>query len=188
MTSTYAQRFQAALDRTERFGLATPAVHPVTQRYLTEQATPALYEVLKEQMAGLGPEHLVARCIPIHRGLRPHVTSVLGCEALLTLGHVETPEQTRFERSEAAYQANLDGTYLGDLNRLHAWLTLPSMEILDLTFVTSMAAVNGWGSQYEGLPILSHADELKDGLAYHPMLVGPAFLAEVAVRHGVAML
>lgn len=185
---TYVERFRAAQARTERFGLSAPDVTHTPGRFLTEPGLSALHGVLNDIYGELTPRDLVARCVPIHRTLREAISLTLGCDAVLTIGHVETPERTRFLRSEADYLANLEGTYLADLNQLHCWLTLPSMELVDLTLLTSLAAINQWDETPVGRPILRHADELSAGLSFHPMLLGEAFFDEVGRRHGVWML
>jgi hypothetical protein len=53
---------------------------------------------------------------------------------------------------------------------VHAWLTLPSMEIIDATLATTMAIAQGRPEQGGGV-VMGHADGFT-GFAYRPMLVG----------------
>lgn len=187
---TYVERFQAAQERTKRLGLPLPDVTPTATRFLSEPGLTTLQAVVSEVFRELTPSDLVGRCVSIHRATREDVSRALGCEAVLTIGHVETPEMTYFGRAESDYRDNLEGTYLANLNQLHCWLTLPSMEIIDLTLVTSFAVIQQWEDEddHVGRPILRHGDELTGGWSYHPMLVGEAFFDEVARRHRVVML
>jgi hypothetical protein len=61
---------------------------------------------------------------------------------------------------------------------LHAWLTLPSMEIIDFSLPTSYAVVNGYRAERGGV-IANHADKLSGGMQYHPMLIGEEFLIKI---------
>ncbi|SEG29785.1 hypothetical protein [Billgrantia desiderata] len=185
---TYVERFRAAQARTGRLGLPVPTVSTTDARFLTGPGLSDLHALLTDLFSELSPKDLVAQCVSIHRATRADVSRVLGCDAVLTIGHVEMAEAVLFERSEEDYLANLEGTFLANLNQVHCWLTLPSMEIVDLTLVTSLAVIQQWDESYVGRPILRHGDELTGGMAYHPMLLGNAFFDEVGRRHGVWML
>lgn len=56
--------------------------------------------------------------------------------------------------------------------------TLPSMEIIDLSLPTSIAFFRNSAEGLGGV-IASHADELKHGLRYHPMLLGADYLNKI---------
>ena len=58
--------------------------------------------------------------------------------------------------------------------RIHVWLTLPSMEIIDFSIATSLSVLNNT-PEGRGEVIAKHADEL-EGINYKPMLVGMDFL------------
>lgn len=59
---------------------------------------------------------------------------------------------------------------------LHAWLTLPSMEIIDMIFPTSYGVINNKKPSELGGVIIKHASELTGGMSYHPMIIGTEFL------------
>lgn len=62
---------------------------------------------------------------------------------------------------------------------MHSWLTLPSMEILDFTILTTIAHVKQLGQGYFGV-ISRHPNDLI-GMSYHPMLLGDDFLRRIGV-------
>ena len=62
---------------------------------------------------------------------------------------------------------------------MYAWLTLPSLEVIDVALVTSLAVLNGWDEGH-GAVLAKHADEVT-GMAYKPMLIGPDFLRKTGL-------
>lgn len=63
----------------------------------------------------------------------------------------------------------------------HAWLTLPSMEIIDLTLATTYAVNSGTD---DGLrTAMLGPPESFLPLAYKPMLVGVGFLDKVGISY-----
>jgi hypothetical protein len=66
----------------------------------------------------------------------------------------------------------------GNMN-IHAWLTLPSTEIIDVSLATTMGIVQK-RPEMLGLAITRPADEL-NGMAYKPMLVGDGFLRKTGL-------
>lgn len=61
---------------------------------------------------------------------------------------------------------------------IHAWLTLPTCEIMDFTIQTTSAVINkakkGLGGVYAG-----HADHLLENVRYRPMLLGEDYLRRI---------
>jgi len=56
----------------------------------------------------------------------------------------------------------------------HLWLTLPSLEIIDFTLMSTLADVQK-DPEKLGKMIVSHPDDLEEGLAYHPLIVSEGF-------------
>ncbi|EMX4958083.1 TPA: hypothetical protein QHC21_002963 [Raoultella planticola] len=63
---------------------------------------------------------------------------------------------------------------------IHAWLTLPSYEIIDLTLSTTFA-INNNQPENAGIFIAKKADDVT-GLIYRPMLVGDEYLKQIGVK------
>ncbi|MFN1150169.1 hypothetical protein [Serratia liquefaciens] len=70
-----------------------------------------------------------------------------------------------------------------DTINIHAWLTLPSMEIVDLTLSTTLSILQG-RKEGEGGVIVKKADEITD-FSYKPMLVGETFLSKSGILQNV---
>ena len=56
----------------------------------------------------------------------------------------------------------------------HVWLTLPSLEIIDFTLLSTLAVIKKAPDKL-GEMILAHPVDLIHGLAYHPMIVSEDF-------------
>ncbi|MDA5492291.1 hypothetical protein PGS50_03360 [Yersinia intermedia] len=61
---------------------------------------------------------------------------------------------------------------------IHAWLTLPTCEILDFTLPTTYAVTNKTKEGY-GEVLAGHADHLLKNVRYRPMLLGEDYLRRI---------
>ncbi|MFV2854610.1 hypothetical protein ACNIZ2_28230, partial [Escherichia coli] len=82
-----------------------------------------------------------------------------------TLGWIDdgTPKGM-FRFDEDFITDTLKNGYTGDTVNLHAWLTLPSMEIIDITLSTTISMLQGHKNQLGGV-IIKRADDIK-GFSY----------------------
>jgi hypothetical protein len=152
-----------------------------TKRWLDTSAK--LFKVaqaIEAALAHLTTEALAAQCLAINRELEEPVSRSLGCEALLTLGWLDDgTEEGLYKFGDDHIKKLLDLNYTLGQESHHAWLTLPSMEILDVTYHTTGAvrSKNAPVGKYKyGAIIATHADEHPEGLVYKPMIVGKGFL------------
>ena len=67
-------------------------------------------------------------------------------------------------------ERGVDGTTVN----IHAWLTLPSMEVIDLTYWTTFSYATNNSERLGELVIQSDDEEL--GVVYHPLLIGEDWL------------
>ena len=103
------------------------------------------------------------------------VSAWLGCEVFYTLGWVDDgTEQGLFRFDDKFITERIDKSPVGTTIGIHAWLTLPSMEIIDVTLPTTYGLRCNYPEMFYHA-ITRPADELR-GLAYKPMLVGDDFL------------
>ncbi|MGS1035737.1 MULTISPECIES: hypothetical protein [Burkholderia] len=177
----YASEWGAAVERSKRFGLQVP-VHEVEQgtRYLTDDRAREFADVVQQGVGDLEYSDIVVQCLAIHYRLAPILEKWLGCPVLYTLGWVDddTP-RGMFKFDDALIADKLkNGHTPGSIN-IHAWLTLPSMEVIDLALVTTLAVVQG-RKQGHGAVIAKHADDVT-GMTYKPMLVGADFLRQAGL-------
>jgi len=176
---TYASDFAAAIERTRRLGLGDVPFKPVTQRLLTPEAIEELGKVVQAQFQGLDPKVWTEHCFVIHNAVAQSAAAVLNAPTYLTVGDVQVSGQWVYGADEDRIaELAKAGEQDGNLVALHAWITLPSMEIMDLTLATSIGIQENM-PELIGSAILKHCDELSQGLAYRPLVVGTRFLTRI---------
>jgi hypothetical protein len=188
MAEGYVNSFEQALRRTQDFGLQVPDVAFSTKRFLSEAAMEEVMRNIPRWFPSLRAEHLVGQCLTVHANLRSKVEEVLKIPVYLTIGDISFSGERVFGVDDA-YLNHLwiKKVTLGDVVKLHAWLTLPSAEIIDVTLTATYLALSSQSFERQGNhvavgAIANHADELKDGMAYHPCIVGADYL------HGIGAL
>ena len=104
----------------------------------------------------------------------------------LTLGWIDDGTDHGIFRFDDAFisKSLTAGHHAADIN-VHAWLTLPSMEIVDASLLTTIALVQGIPERL-GSVLLKQADEVV-GMTYRPMLVGHEFLIGAGLLQGPRM-
>jgi len=178
MVATYFDEFVEAQQRTAKFNLASPKIQEPTKRLLTPAKLAQFPSVVRDAVGELSLNEVVAQCLSIHFRLQRPLEEFFDVPIIFTIGYVYTPPSYLFRQTEAELLKLLQDGMRGPQVNLHAWLTLPSMEIIDLSLATSIAVIH---KNKEGLGgvFASHADELKHGLRYHPMLLGTDYLERI---------
>jgi hypothetical protein len=171
----YLDEFAAAAERTKRLGLNCPNIDVSDERFLSEEKMNQFPSALIDAVGEFGIREVAAQCLSIHHRLLNPVSAILGVPAYYTIGFVETSSGLLFEQDEESLRTMLESGIPSRKLKIHAWLSLPSMEILDFSLPTSYAVMNNMEEGIGGL-ILAHADDLKHGMKYHPMLIGDDFL------------
>lgn len=173
ITPTYVQAWHMAIERSRQYKLINDDP-PTTTKQLLPKPSALLLQRLIDALGRPSGAQLAGQCLAVSYRLLPHVCAVFGA-AFFTVGYLTIGDRPLYFFSENDVQRWLtDGLPQGTAN-LHAWLTLPSMEILDFTFGPSVALKNN-APDMAGIMIAQHPDTLQIGLRYHPMLVGEAFL------------
>lgn len=177
-SSRYHQEWSRAIQRSKQFDLQLPsslARKPSKQRYLTDENKQKIGGLYQSIMGSSDPEAHVGQCVSLHLETQDAVSKLLGCEALFTLGWIYRPNSTNlFEFDELFIAHSLQDGLFGEVN-IHAWLTLPSMEIIDASLGTTLGVL--WNDpKLIGGITAAHADELQGGIEYKPMLIGQDFL------------
>jgi len=170
-TSRYATEWAAAIERTKRFGLEAPKcqMHP-RRRYLTSKHMEELPRIVSEEFGNLEMSNVNAQCVAMSYRFAPVVRDWLGCPAIFTLGWIDNgTAEGMFKFDETLIADILKNGCAHDALSVHAWITLPSAELIDLTIATTAVKKNHPdGYMYV---LAKHADELV-GIEYKPMLVG----------------
>lgn len=184
MTCTYAYELKEAKQRTIRFGLDCPSIFESSERLLTPERQKRFPYAVRATVGELGIEEVVGQCLSLHLRLKEPLEEFFGVPIIYTIGYVHTPPTYMFKQSESELLQLLRSGIVGNQVRLHTWLTLPSHEIIDLSLPTSLAVINGL-SEGRGSVIASHAEELNNGVRYHPMLLGDDYLRKIGALVGV---
>ncbi|WP_227105214.1 hypothetical protein [Chromobacterium rhizoryzae] len=178
MTKSYSAEILEAQQRTIRFGLTCPEISSTCERLLTPERHEQFPYAVRDAVGDLGLEAVVAQCLSLHWRLKEPLEEFFGVPILYTIGYVHTPPSYMFRQSESDLLRLLQTGIQGPQLNIHAWLTLPSAEIIDLSLPTSFAVVNKMKDGLGGV-IAAHADELNHGLRYHPMLLGEDYLRRI---------
>jgi hypothetical protein len=171
----YKSNFLTALERTTRLGLTTPSIELSDARFLTQKKLSELPFAIRDVLGELDENDVVAQCLSLHMKMKPVIEQFLGCAAFYTIGWVQLEDSSMFKQTEDSLSEMLKNGIPGPDVNIHAWLTLPSMEILDFTLPTTYAKVNNIKAGIGGA-IAMHPSALTGGMMYHPMLVGEEFL------------
>lgn len=186
--STYLQEFKRALIRSEKLGLQVPEYYhePTTPRWLNAKTNDEFAHVVRDALGEVDFSDVNAQCLAFHHRLVPVVSQWLGCEVFYTMGWVDFGAGgSLFQCDEASLAETLRKGQDGNTANIHAWLTLPSMEILDATLSTTLARSNN-SAEMLFRAITRHADEL-NGLTYKPMIVGDDFLRRTGMLRQVLL-
>ena len=176
---TYGALFAEAIERTERLGLGRIPFTRRSDRLLTPKTMDGLGELVRARLKGIEPEHWTENCFAIHNSIAQSATALLGLPAYLTLGDVRSEGKWLCGVDEAKISEMLAiGPHHGAMVRLHAWITLPSLEVMDLTLPTSIGLQENI-PELVGSAIVKHVDDLTGGVGYRPVVVGNEFLRRI---------
>lgn len=173
---SYRSDWESALQRTTRFGLPAPLLPAGTRGpYLTEERLPEIFQVLREALGKpVSTDALVGQCLAVTWDFLPAVERWLGCQAFFTIGWVDLgPNRQWGQFDDAFISTMLTRGHGGGPVKVHAWLTLDSLEILDVTLMTSLAAT--LGTEGKGGVLAGDPDDTGQ-VVLKPMLVGSEFV------------
>jgi hypothetical protein len=178
MMNEYHHQFHNAVNRTRTLGLETPCFVFKHSRYLNKRVIKRLLAAVAKMSRRAPSETFLDQCLDFHYQVLPLVHKTLGTQPYFTIGSIYAPPDTLFEITENDIGNLLREGMRENTTDIHAWITLPSMEILDFTLMTTI----GWDTPSRtgvGGVIAGHPAELQKWLVYHPMLVGIDFLTKI---------
>jgi hypothetical protein len=175
---SYVDDWNTAIVRSERFGLTVPPHQlEASRRWLDDKANADFPYVIRDGLGDLAFADVVGQCMMIHYRMAPVIEKWLHCPVLYTLGWIDDgTEDGLFRFDDDFIATKLRDGHSGSQINIHAWLTLPSMEVIDVALATTMGIVQQRPEMY-GLAITRPADDLR-GMAYKPMLIGDDFLRQ----------
>lgn len=172
--SDYLKAFNLAVEKTKQNNLGVfSKLKPTADRLICESTLVRLYE--HPMISQIDREQLFSMCFHIHVQLQQTINQVFSTKSTLTMGYVEydSGKQIHYECIDSVLARVNNRCYQKEVN-MHCWLTLPTLEIIDLTLPTTLAKIEN-KMENAGRIIAMHADELK-GMKYVPQILGDKYL------------
>lgn len=194
-SNNYRSQFNLANEFVVSLGLSYTRLPAVEGELVTPEYGQKVGKRIQD--AGIGSfKHSAVQCLKWSHALRPLVEEAMGCPVVLTLGQLYYHGKAAFNPTREDFAKwYRQGFQIEDFrNRLgfnlHAWYTLPTMEVLDLTLYSSFAAV--WNKpELEGMITGGWPDRMASdtpSTQYIPMAVGNAYIEQVSSRSVVPLL
>lgn len=174
----YGIRFSNAVDRSHRLGLEVPFVTESINRYFTDRLLAKMPAKVQSTAGAFTRQQVVGQCFYVHQVIKEPLEELFGTEIYYTIGYVELAGKYLYKHDEDTLKSLLRTGITNPEMNLHAWLTLPSMEIIDFSLSATYFDVNEGPQDSYGI-LANHADELKGTLKYYPTLVGDDFLYRI---------
>ncbi|MFA6191814.1 MAG: hypothetical protein WC665_05615 [Sulfurimonas sp.] len=176
---TYKDEFNEAINRTKRFKLKLPHVDMNDDILLNEEFEDKFNKVMMKEI--LQHKDVFLQCYILNYKIKKILDEQLDYNFMYTIGYIELDGEPRFKSTEKDLFKMIQNSrpdYNNDGVKIHVWLTLPSMEIVDLTLPTTL--------QYkfpeipDGSVLKMHTDN-NHYLRYKPQLVGDDFFKKLKV-------
>jgi len=171
----YHEDFKRALSWTKKQGLAVPETYFEAGRLMSEARLQKLTFAVKRVFKTLSLDEIQAQSLRLHQDLQSIVEEVFESSVFYTLGFVHWPPTDYFKLTQDEISDLIIKGAQEPHPTLHAWLTLPSLEILDFSINTTLAEALR-RPEIAGKMLAAHPSLFKGGLRFHPLLVGDAFL------------
>jgi hypothetical protein len=178
----YEGRFDQALKRSEAWGLAPSDFSSTQDRFLSEHNSQVFQKVAAAYLCQYHAEDVSQQCFAVTLRLKAPLEEALGVPLAYTLGYVKFEGRNVFHSDILELKAMLKKGIPSLALNLHAWLTLPSHEIIDMTFGTTYGVVNQVPSVIGRMCFL-HPDDMTADMQYHPQLVGEDYLERIGAAH-----
>jgi len=177
----YIKEFVEAVERTKGFGLVVPTVLPAPAgRFFTKETMQELMKSIFKTIGRPSPEELTAQCFEINHGIKLIIDDFFKTTSVFTLGWVDEPSKCLVQYTEEQLKHLLVKGISNENLDLHAWITMPSMEIFDSTLNTKIAIANNKPELLYAIAA-RHVDDLAEGFVYHPMLLGDDYLNKLGL-------
>jgi len=148
--------------------------------YLSFDKKKELFKLFDSKVYCNPIEQVAGKCLDWNVKLQDQISSILSCDALLTFGYIEIHESkifyTPLEEMDKWFAPN---TIMKPLNEIHAWITLPSLEVIDITVIASIKHINN--ENFQNVPNYKHCivcdpEDPGNTIIYKPLFVGIDFL------------
>ncbi|HEI8955485.1 TPA: hypothetical protein SLG95_003598 [Serratia liquefaciens] len=175
----YEAEFISAVKRSRKWNLEVPEIKLSKTPFLTGDKSEAALKVIQTIASKHTPEEVSQQCFGYMYVVQDVLEEALQTPLYYTLGYVDYEKRPVFYTSEGQLKNNLGNPMSGaGAINLHAWLTTPNMEIIDLTFATTYGIVNNVPSVI-GRCSFQHYSTFNESMVYHPQLVGEDYLKQI---------
>lgn len=176
----YQTVFLAAQARSILWGLHPPLMDPLPVRYASTSAIAAIRWQLHRAVGHLSEDVVATQRFGITATVRTLLEAELKVPLAYTLGYIRQNGQRLCCTPIAGLEQMLrTGIAPGARVSLHAWLTLPSHEIIDVSFWALFPDL-GCADEREMRSLFMHPDQML-GRSYHPQWVGDGFVRRIGV-------
>lgn len=174
--SSYADAFVAAVARSRRLGLPIHDSLLTSETLVPQPAQPWLQSIAQRLLGAPPRSELAAACVTACAFLvRPETAEPAFQAAHLTIGSLSANEQAWFTVTERDCEVWVQQKQIPPGAPFHAWVTLRSLEIVDMTLMASVSEKRSLPADTDWF-VAGHPEMLatQRGLRYEPMLVSPA--------------
>lgn len=175
----YEEEFEAALNRTKQWNLKVPEFKPSNQPAITNVSIEEFRLTAQRILGQYQPEQISQQCFQITGFMKDTLEEVLEVPLTITLGYVDFKHKPTFYTPVDELHALIATAPHFDSINLHAWLTTPNFEIIDLTFGTTYSLVNN-DPEPLGMLFCQHYSKFNEYMTYHPQLVGEEYLFKIS--------
>lgn len=176
----YEVAFTAAYARSSLWGLHPPSIDPLPLRHATPTSTSAIQWELNGSIGHMSEDIVSTHRFGITAAIRTVLEAELRVPLAYTLGYVQQDgRQLCHTPIEGLEQMLRTGIAPGARVSLHAWLTLPSLEIIDVAFWATFPAQSSVDER-EARALFMHPDQMPNR-TYHPQWVGDGFVRRIGV-------
>jgi hypothetical protein len=151
-------------------------------RFLTDKTLENISSFINKEIISLNlsKDDFFAKCFQINYLFIDKIKSFLKCDVFYTVGYIIMENDKIFYTPKDKLANFLTFGYGSAKINLHAWLTLPTLEIIDLTFSTTYAILHKKPDMM-GLVVTKHPSDLTGGLSYHPQIIGFEYFKKIGV-------
>lgn len=176
----YELAFMAARARTILWGLRPPSIDVTPVRCASTATVAAVRWQLVRSIGHLNEDLVATQRFGLTAALRVLLEAELKVPLAYTLGYVQQDGQRLCHTPvEGLEQMLRTGIAPGARVSLHAWLTLPSQEVIDVTF-WALFPLMCCADERETRALFMHPDQMP-GRTYHPQWVGEEFVRRIGV-------
>ncbi|KPX58908.1 hypothetical protein ALQ57_200046 [Pseudomonas amygdali pv. hibisci] len=186
-TLNYEQRFDQALNRTKAWGQETVGFNSTKQFFDSPENLQIFHEIVSAHLSHRQAEEVSQQCFAVNLALKTPLEDALGVPLTFTLGYVELEGRNVFHTDIRELKAMLRHGMPSPAVNLHAWLTLPSHEVIDMTFGTTYGVVTNTPSCIGKMCFL-HPDKMTDSMQYRPQLIGEDYLEQIGCMRTLMVL